>query len=227
MINNQLKELNVLLVEDETKLAQLLKSAIGENFASFFIANNGKDGIERFLKLSPDLVITDIMMPDLTGLEMAEELKKINPDVPIIILSAFSEKEKLLSAIDLGIIKYFIKPFDPDELLEYIIKISSKLQNKFIILKDDFRFNKKSNSLYKNDKYIALTKKEQIFLKLLIENKNSVISHEIIIENIWEYNENNKEKLRTFIKRFKLKTSKELIKNIKGQGYQIVLESYN
>lgn len=226
-MNNHLKELNVLLVEDEPKLAQLLKSAIGENFASFFIANNGKEGIERFLKLSPDLVITDIMMPDVTGLEMAVELKKINPNIPIIILSAYSETEKLLDAIDVGIIKYFIKPFDPDELLAYITKISNILKNELVILQNDFKFNKTTNSLYKNDKYVSLTKREQLFLELLIKNPKTVISHEILYEKLWEINENNQEKLRTFIKRFRLKTSRKLINNIKGEGYQLVLRTHN
>lgn len=220
-MDKNLKKLKVLLVEDEDKLAQLLKTAIGENFESFFIENNGKDGLERFIKYSPDLVITDIMMPDLTGLEMAQELKKINPNIPIIILSAFSEKEKLLSAIDVGVVKYFIKPFDPDELLEYIIEISSTLKNELIVLNDDFKFNIKTNSLYKNEHYVSLTKREALFLNLLIKNQHRVISHEIIFKNLWELKENNKEKLRTFIKRFKVKTSKELIQNIKGQGYKL------
>jgi len=222
-MNKHLKELNVLLVEDEKKLAQLLKSAIGENFNSFSIANNGKEGIQRFLKLSPDLVITDIMMPDLTGLEMAEELKKINPEIPIIILSAFSEKEKLLGAIDVGVVKYFIKPFDPDELLEYITSISDKLKNSLLILEDDFKYNKDTNNLYKDDKYVALTKRENIFLQLLVENPKDMISNELINKKLWDDDSSSEERLRTFIKRFRLKTSKSLINNIKGQGYQLVL----
>jgi DNA-binding response OmpR family regulator len=222
-MERHLQELNVLLVEDEKNLAQLLKSAIGENFASFSIASNGKEGIERFLKLSPDLVITDIMMPEMTGLEMAEELRKINPDIHIIILSAFSEKEKLLGAIDVGVMKYFIKPFDPDELLEYIKSISSKLKNNLIILEDDFKFNKETNNLYKDDKYVALTKRESIFLQLLIKNPKDMISNEIINKELWNDGSSSEERLRTFIKRFRLKTSKKLINNIKGQGYQLVL----
>lgn len=222
-MSRHLKELNVLLVEDEKNLAQLLKSAIGENFASFTIASNGKEGLERFLKLSPDLVITDIMMPEMTGLEMAEELKKVNSDIPIIILSAFSEKEKLLGAIDVGVMKYFIKPFDPDELLEYITTISGKLKNDLIILEDDFKFNKETNNLYKDDKYVALTKRESLFLQLLIKNPKDMISNELINKELWDDGSSSEERLRTFIKRFRLKTSKKLINNIKGQGYQLVL----
>ena len=217
---SKLKELKVLLVEDEVKLAQLLYKAIGDNFASFYIEYNGKDGFNRFIQISPDIVITDIMMPDITGLQMAKELKQINPNVHIIILSAFSETEKLLSAIDIGIAKYFIKPFDPDELMEYIVSISSKLKNNFIIFNACLKFNKETNSLYKNDKYISLTKRELNFLLLLIDKK-TIISNKILSKTIWNEESPNEEKIRTFIKRFRGKTSKDLIVNIKGQGYHL------
>ena len=217
---SKLKELKVLLVEDEVKLAQLLYKAIGDNFDSFYIEYNGKDGFNRFIQISPDIVITDIMMPDITGLQMAKELKQINPNVHIIILSAFSETEKLLSAIDIGIAKYFIKPFDPDELMEYIVSISSKLKNNFIIFNACLKFNKETNSLYKNDKYISLTKRELNFLLLLIDKK-TIISNKILSKTIWNEESPNEEKIRTFIKRFRGKTSKDLIVNIKGQGYHL------
>ena len=120
MSNKILKGLKVLLVEDEDKLASLLKNAIGDSFYSFTIAKDGQEGLEKFLSITPDIIITDIMMPNLTGLEMAKEIRKVDENIPIIILSAFSESDKFLDAIDIGVVKYFIKPFDPDELLDYI-----------------------------------------------------------------------------------------------------------
>ncbi len=223
-MGTHLKKLNILLVEDEKNLAQLLKSAIGDNFNSFTIANNGKEGIEMFLKLSPDLVITDIMMPDLTGLEMAKELKEINPDIQIIILSAFSDKDKFLGAIDVGVIKYFIKPFDPDELVDFISSVSDKLKNNLIILQNNLKFNKTTNSLYDGDKFVPLTKRENTFLQLLIKNKKDMTSNELITETLWNDGITSEVRLRTFIKRFRLKTSKTLLNNIKGQGYQLVFD---
>ena len=98
-----LKSLKVLLVEDEKKLSSLLKNAIGDSFYSFSVANNGVEGLKIFEKISPDIVITDIMMPNMTGLEMAKEIKNIDKSVPIIILSAFSEADKFLGAIDVGV----------------------------------------------------------------------------------------------------------------------------
>jgi DNA-binding response OmpR family regulator len=223
MNNNSLKDLKILLVEDELNLATLLKNAIGDNFKDFFIASNGKDGIEKFNKFLPNLVITDIMMPDLTGLEMAQELKKIDSEVKIIILSAYSDTTKLLNAIDIGVVKYFIKPFDIDELLEYIISISKTITNKTISLVDDFTFNISTNNLYKNDNYIAITKRESQCLQLLIKTSQDIVSDKILKKELWKDEMISDERLRTFIKRLRLKTSKNLIQNIKGAGYQIIL----
>ena len=221
-----LKELKVLLVEDEEKLSSLLKSAIGDNFYAFYVANNSNDGMQKFLKLSPDIVITDIMMPEVTGLEMAKEIKRVNPNIPIIILSAFSERDNFLDAIDVGVVKYFIKPFDPDELLEYIESLSETIGSKVIMLSDGFSFNKTAKSLYKDGRYVALSKTENKFLQLLLQeyaNHKNIVDDETIKNTLWMGKESSDEKLRTFIRRLRAKTSKDLIVNQKGQGYEIVV----
>jgi len=227
MRNKFLKSLKVLLVEDEKKLSSLLKNAIGSSFKSFLIANDGKEGLEVYRNTSPDIIITDIMMPNKTGLEMAKEIKDIDSNANIIILSAFSEVDKLLTAIDVGVIKYFIKPFDPDELLEYIISLEENIAKKQITLKDGFMFNKSTKSLYKGTKYVKLSKKETLFLELLIkdyEDGNLIVSYENIKNNLWDETVSD-ERLRTFIRRFRDKTSKELLENLKGQGYKISIIS--
>jgi DNA-binding response OmpR family regulator len=223
MRNRVLKELRILLVEDEEKLASLLKNAIGDSFYSFHISSNGKEGLEMFKTIAPDIVITDIMMPYMDGLEMSKEIRHLNIDVPIIILSAFSETDKFLNAIDVGVVKYLIKPFDPDELLDYISSLSERFESKLIKLVDDYTFNTTKKTLYKNSRYVALSKNEKIFLGFLIENfsQNEMIKDEEIKSLLWGDEEVSNERLRTFIRRFRQKTSKELVLNLKGFGYQI------
>jgi len=224
MSNKILKGLRVLLVEDEEKLATLLKNAIGESFYSFSLAKDGQEGLEKFLSITPDIVITDIMMPNLTGLEMAKEIRKIDEKIPIIILSAFSESDKFLDAIDLGVVKYFIKPFDPDELLDYIEKMGKKMGSRLIRLRGGFSFNLTTKALYKNSRYVALSKNESKFMQLLLENHtedNCVVNDEVIKKSLWEDEEVSSERLRTFLRRIRAKTSKDLVLNLKGQGYQI------
>ena len=117
--------------------------------------------------------------------------------------------------------KYFIKPFDPEELLEHINKLALKLnKQKQSKLKEDFIFDNNSLSLYKNNSLISLTKREKELFYLLIKHKNQLVTTQDIKENLWK-NEVNDEALRTFIKRVRIKTSKDLIENVSGQGYLI------
>ncbi|WP_321471519.1 response regulator transcription factor [Halarcobacter sp.] len=228
MRNNEniLKELKVLFVEDEVNISKLLKDAISDYFFSFTIANNGEEGLEKYKKINPDLIITDIMMPKLDGLDMTKEIRKENENIPIIVLSAFSDKEKLLKAIDIGITKYFIKPFDPDELLEYIITIASKLdKSRIICLNKHFTFDNNTNNLFEDEQLINITKREKNFIYLLIKNKNTITSTDELKQKLWENETVTDERVRTFIKRFRKKTSKELIKNISGQGYLISVDN--
>lgn len=218
---NLLKTLKILIVEDEKRIAQLLKDAISDSFFSVVIAKDGNEGLKKFKTYKPDIIITDIMMPFCDGLEMTQKIKEVDELIPIIVLSAHSEKEKLLKAIDLGINKYFIKPFDPEELIEHIIKIAPKLnKQKQVNLKDGFIFDNNSMSLYKESILVTLTKREKEFLYLLIKNKNSIVSSDTIKESLWD-EEVNDERLRTFIKRLRLKTSKSIVENISAQGYLI------
>jgi len=224
MRNRFLKTLRVLLVEDEEKLSKLLKNAIGDSFYKFTVAHDGAEGLELFEKMEPDIVITDIMMPKVTGLEMAKKIKAKDSSVPIIILSAFSDTEKFLSAIDVGVVKYFIKPFDPDELLEYIESLEAFFGERSLALHGEFSYNKSKKALYKKSRYIALTKKEKEFIELLVENYSngiSIVSDAKIKELLWGEDVSDA-RLRTFVRRLREKTSKELIENIKGEGYQIV-----
>ena len=216
-----LKTLKILIVEDEKRLAQLLKEAISDSFFKVIIAKDGIEGLKKYKSFKPDIVITDIMMPQLDGLEMTLKIKEIDSNTPIIVLSAHSDKEKLLKAIDVGINKYFIKPFDPDEVIEHIKKLAPKIEKqKISILKDEFIFDNNNFSLYKNEQLINLTKREKEFIYLLIKNKNSIVKTQTIKNSLWD-EEVNDERLRTFIKRLRLKTSKDLIENISSQGYLI------
>mgnify|MGYP000945629978 FL=1 len=220
-MKNLLKTLKILIVEDEKKLASLLKESILDTFFKVIIAKDGDEGLKKYNSFKPDIIITDIMMPFCDGLEMTQKIKELDENIPIIVLSAHSDKEKLLKAIDLGINKYFIKPFEPDELISYINKIVLKLQKeKKVLLKEDFIFDNNSLSLYKNNTLIELTKREKEFFHLMIKNKNNLVLTQTLKDKLWEKNISD-EVLRTFIKRVRLKTSKELIENISAQGYLI------
>ncbi|MDK2063726.1 response regulator transcription factor [Aliarcobacter butzleri] len=215
-----MKSLKVLIVEDEIKLANLIKASIKELFFKVNIAKDGIEGLKKFQSFKPDIIISDITMPNLDGLEMCQRIRE-ESNIPIVILSAYSQKEKLLKAIDLRINKYFIKPFDIEEFLEYLKNLSKNIKKiKTYKLKDNFVFDNNSVCLYKDEILINLTKREREFLNILIKNKNSLVKKEDIKTLLWNEDVSD-ERLRTFIKRLRLKTSKDLVENVSSQGYLI------
>ncbi|MEZ7934004.1 MAG: response regulator transcription factor [Sulfurospirillum sp.] len=218
-----LSKLTVLFVEDEEDLRGALESAIGDEFAKFIVARDGDDGLKKFKKYKPDIVITDIMMPVMDGLVMAKEIKHISKQTPIVILSAFSEKERLLEAIDVGIDKYLIKPIDPDELLKTLKLVSKEMldQSDIVDLGFGYQFDKSRRVLVKEGKTIFLTKKELLFISILVKNLGVFVLHEEIKKYVWTNKKVTDSAIRTFIKRVREKTDKEFIKNIPGLGYKI------
>ena len=217
------KDLTLLYVEDEDKIRNLLKSAIEKEFKKIVTASNGDEGFKKYKKYQPDIVVSDILMPICNGLDMAKQIREISKDIPIILFSAFSEKEKLLSAIDIGIDKYLIKPVDVDELLLSIEKIaSSKLSvDNIIKLSNGYEYNKTKHILSKNGTQIKLTKKELSFISLLVDNIGSFVSHDDLKKIVWNNSKVNDAAVRTFIKRIRTKTDKEFIENISGLGYKL------
>ncbi len=216
-------DLRVLFVEDEESIRISLKETIGDEFERFSIAKDGKEGLEKFSNDKYDLVISDISMPKMSGLEMVAEIKKISKNIPIILLTAYSEKEKLLQAIDIGVTKYLIKPIDPEELLETISDIIEKdISDNIIKLKKPYLFDLNKNILYHGTKIVKLTKKELLFVTLLVENRGDITSKETIKESIWNDKNIDDTLLRTLVRRFRAKTDKDLIENFPALGYKII-----
>jgi len=222
MYNETFKDITILFAEDEKRLSKLIKSAIESYFDKFIMVSNGEEALRKYHKIKPDIIITDIMMPKINGLEMAKEIKSIDENIPIIILSAYSHTDMLLEAIDIGITKYFIKPFNPDELLDYLSTLVPKIQdNKVINLIDNFKFNIKNKKLYQNDTEVSLTKRESDFFALLANKEDYKENNTTIKNALWDDNPVPNDRLRTFIKRLRDKTNKKLIENISSQGYRL------
>ena len=208
------KELTLLLVEDEDSIRESMQEVFGGVFQKVISASNGDEGLKKFKKFSPDIVIADIMMPIMDGLEMSRQIKEFSKNTPVVILSAYSEKEKLLKAIEVGIDKYVIKPIDMDELfvvLEQIVK--TKIIGADIIdISGGYSFNQTKKVLVKNGVEIALTKKELAFISLLVKRIGTLVLTEEIRNVVWFGEKVNDPAVRTFIKRIRDKVGAGLIK---------------
>ncbi|ECC0596351.1 response regulator transcription factor [Campylobacter jejuni] len=222
-MSQECKELIILVVEDEVKARESMINILSERFSKVIGAQNGDEGLKKFKKFKPDLVITDIVMPIMDGLDMAREIKEISDDVPIVVLSAYSEKERLLHSIDIGIDKYLIKPVDIEELfkvLDYLI--GEKIEaNMLVKISEEYQFNKTKRTLIYSGGEIVLTKKELAFISLLLKQPGALVLHEDIKKNVWIGEHVSDTAVRTFIKRVRDKVGEDFIKNVPSLGYKI------
>ncbi|EAJ1898890.1 response regulator transcription factor [Campylobacter jejuni] len=222
-MSQECKELIILVVEDEIKTRESLINVLSERFSKVIGAQNGDEGLKKFKKFKPDLVITDIAMPIMDGLDMAREIKEISDDVPIVVLSAYSEKERLLRSIDIGIDKYLIKPVDIEELFKVLdCLVGEKIEaNMLVKISEEYQFNKTKRTLIHNGKEIVLTKKESAFISLLLKQPGVLVLHEDIKKNVWIGEHVSDTAVRTFIKRVRDKVGEDFIKNVPSLGYKI------
>lgn len=120
-------DLRALFVEDEEMIVETMGSYFKRRFRELHYAANGKDGLQKFIELRPDIVITDIEMPRMDGLKMCAAIREISPDTPFIFTTAFSEPEQFEAVNKLGAFAYLIKPIDYSELEDAIAGIVGKL----------------------------------------------------------------------------------------------------
>lgn len=213
--------LKLLIVEDEKNIAKLMSDILSPFFNEIIYASDGVNGFNKFKKHRPDIVICDVLMPIKDGLSMAKSIKEISPSTPVIVISAHSDKEKLLKAIDININKYLIKPIIPEELIASTKSIIANMSKeiKFGMYKIDL-----IRSIFHNDsKQVELTKKELALLKAMSEPIGKVISLDEIKEICWGTKNVKDGSVRTFIKRFRDKIEVDIIKNITSTGYKIML----
>lgn len=222
-MNKILKNLTVLLVEDDSDSKKIMHDVLSDNFEKVFTAQNGDEGLKKFKKYNPNMVITDVFMPISDGLDMTRYIKEISKDTPVIVLSAHSEKETLLKAIDVGVDKYLIKPIMADDLLNTLENVAkNKIETSNIIqVANGYSFNKIKRVLIRDGVEISLTKKELAFISLLIKRLGTLVLHDEIKSVVWVGESVTEAAIRTFVKRVRDKVGNNFIKNVPGLGYKI------
>ncbi len=190
------KKFSILLVEDEENLQEALKLNLELEGYEVSTSGDGAHALKIFSQEYFDLIILDVMLPEIDGITVCETIRLSNTDIPILILSAKTSSADKVLGLKKGADDYLAKPFNLEELLlrvNKLIKKSEKIAHKepleelytFGGNKIDFKASEAHN---KNGEHIILTKKELMLLKLLIENKNEVVTREKILQSVWGYN---------------------------------------
>jgi len=183
--------MNILVVEDEERVAQLIKRGLEEQLYQVTIAYDGDLGKKLALKNNFDLIITDIILPKVNGIDLCKEIKAILPDTPVIMLTALGTTDDKVEGFDAGADDYLVKPFDLRELhvrIRALLKRSTgknKTQG-FILKYADLELNLHTKIVKRSGIEISLTPKELKLLEYMLQNPERVLSRTEIAEKVWE-----------------------------------------
>ena len=225
-----MKKYTVLYAEDDLKLLNTYANFLELFFAKVFKATTGQEALSLYEKESPDLILTDINMPNMNGLEFVQKVRDTNNDVIIVILSAYSDKEKLLNATQLFLTRYLIKPIKSDDLIvliQEVIKSLNERENRQLIqINKNYFWDKRKLKLFdKNGKDVGLQSKEINLVNLFCTtNLNKVYTTEEILKFIWDdsiVNKSSTGKLRVLLSNLNKKLDFELFKSTYKIGYQL------
>lgn len=188
----ELDELILLYVEDELSTLLLYEKYFKSKFKTVYTARDGLKALELYEDLKPDLVILDINLPYINGLDIAKKIRETDKQVRIILLTACDDKETLIKAIELNILTYLEKPMSRNILNTMFEKIKSSYDNHldksitfYENLTDKYIWNFSKKILLKNQEIIKLTKKETLLMELFMNKPNEIISFETIYDYVW------------------------------------------
>lgn len=219
-----LKNLNLLLVEDDESLRDNLNDTLSLFFNNIFLASNGLEALEIYSNNSIDVIITDYVMPILDGHKLCKEIRNNNTKIPLVIMSNYTDSEKLLKLIDLELTEYLIKPVEYSKIISTLIKIIEKLERENILffnINDDIKFDRFNKTIInkKTDEIIKLTKSEILILELMIKNINALVTTEMIEYALSPTESKSEQAIKNLFHRLRTKLSKDTILNVQGVGY--------
>ena len=223
--------MRILIVEDERSLADVVASRLKKEKYSVDVVFNGEDGLDNALSNIYDLIILDIMLPKLNGIEILKEIRKNKIESKVIMLTAKSLIEDKLEGFETGANDYVTKPFHIEELVARVnawLRLNTPSMKKDYIEAGDLRLNKGNSSLLciTTNESIDIIYKEFLLLEYLMQNANQILDREQIYEKVWgmdsEAESNNLEAYVYFVrKKIKAIGSTANIKAVRGLGYRL------
>lgn len=227
--------MNILLVEDDFNMGELVKDALEDNNYDVTLCRDGKEGLSAFIKGSFDIVILDVMMPNMDGFTLAERIKKLSTDVPFMFITAKAETEDRIKGFELGADDYLTKPFSIKELVMRISVIARRVHGSMVADAENstFKLGRLTFDYAKREMGVAadamerISSKEAELLKLFCLNPNKVVKREFLLRNVWGDDDYFSSKsMDVYISRLRklLKPEPEVqIINIHGTGYRFLV----
>jgi len=221
----------ILVVEDERKIARLLQIELESEGYQVRLAWNGTEGLAAFQEGGHDLILLDVMLPGMSGIELLRRIRTVDEHVPVLLLTAKSSVEDKVSGLDLGANDYITKPFEMEELFARIrtaFRLSSKtgpsLSTDTWMTAGDLRLNSQTREVERAGKSIQLTQREFDLLTYLLRNKRIVLNRDQILSEVWGYDyAGDTNVVDVYIRYVRKKVDEgfdsELIHTVRGIGY--------
>lgn len=210
--------MRILLLEDDFALHKAIKAtlAMGHHVVESFY--DGLVALEN-ASIPFDLYVLDINVPNVSGLEITQKIKSFNPNAKIIIISAYNDIKTIKQAYGVGCDDYLKKPFDIEELLIKVQKLDIRSNENAIFITNDLKYDLSLKILLLDNMKVELTKKESIFIHLLLSNNNRSVPYERIIEAVYPNEPSDINALRSLVKRLRKKLPDDVIKTDIVGGY--------
>lgn len=224
--------MELLLVEDNTRISSFIVKGLEESGFSVVLTDNGTEARSLIAQKEWSLILLDIMLPDIDGIELLQYTRYKKIHTPILVISALSDPEDKIKALNYGADDYLTKPFLFRELLAHINALTRRAKLSYdsssdILECDDLRIYLDKHRVEREGKEIKLTLQEFKLLKLLIENKDKVLSRTELLDTVWGLNyDTNTNVVDVYISYLRNKIDTDglpkLIRTIKGRGYMVV-----
>ena len=220
--------MKILIIEDESSLADIIATKLKNENYNVDISLDGESGLDNALSGIYDLIILDVMLPKINGIEILKEIRSSKIDAKVIMLTAKSSLDDKLIGFENGANDYITKPFHIEELIARVnVQIRNNI-NKDVLKFGDIELNVRTSTILciKNNESINISYKELMILEYLINNVNQIISKDQIYDKIWgfdtDFESNNLEVYLSFVrKKLKIIDSSVSIKAIRGMGYKL------
>ncbi len=221
--------MHVLIVEDDTGTARFIKKGLAEEGFVSDVVHGGEDGLYMATHLQYDLIVLDVMLPEISGFEIVKVIRQKKIATPVLFLTAKDAKEDIVRGLEYGADDYLVKPFSFAELLARIRAVTRRgqtLSPSESLIVGDLVLDRVRREAYRSGQIIELTVKEYQLLEYMLRNKEQILTRTMILEQVWDYSFDTQSNIiDVHINRLRSKVdkgfAKKLIHTIRGVGYVI------
>lgn len=224
MQKNKFHDVSILFAEDDEAVRKNTAYLLESCFKDVDTAKDGADALELFYKHHHDIIITDIKMTGMDGIELVHTIREFDKDVPIIIMTAYSDENTLLKVVSSHLFEYIIKPVTYTKLIDVLNKCldtHTTFKKRDFVIDENISYSFSKKLLVKNNETISLTHQEIDFLELLIKNKGELVSYDMIEYEVWKDRVMTPDAIKTLVKKLRNKLSNKYIDTVVGYGYRL------